>query len=154
MASYTATVGSTRPAEAAFDYLADFRSVAEWDPSITESVHINDGDPAQVGAIFRVTTETTLSDVVLEYTTIELERPRRIVLRGENDSMVSIDTITVTPADVGGSHVTYDAQIELKGLRKLVDPLLELGFKRLGDKARDGLWQALNADESEAMSPR
>ena len=145
MAGYSATVSSQLAPDEVFAYLADFRSVADWDPSISESLHVNDDDPVKVGAIFRVTTKTTLKDVVLEYTTIELDRPRRIVLRGENDSMVSIDTIIVSGSSgQGGAEVTYSAEIELKGARKLLDPLLELGFKRLGDKARDGLRDKLN----------
>jgi carbon monoxide dehydrogenase subunit G len=143
MASYEATVSSPRPPDEVFAYLADFRSVADWDPSITESVHINDDEPIKVGAMFRVTTKTAMKAVVLEYTTTELERPGKIGLRGENESMVSIDTITIVP-DGGGSKVTYSAVIELKGARKLLDPLLELGFQRLGDKARDGLEKKLN----------
>lgn len=39
-----------------FSYLADFRSVAEWDASITRSEHTNDGEPIQVGAQFHVVT--------------------------------------------------------------------------------------------------
>ncbi|MGA9859354.1 MAG: SRPBCC family protein [Solirubrobacteraceae bacterium] len=144
MASYSATVPSPRPPDEVFAYLADFRSVAEWDPSITESIHVNGDDPVKVGAIFRVSTETMLSNVVLEYTTIELDRPRKIVLRGENDSMVSIDTIVIHDDGHGGTEVTYGAEIELKGVRKLADPLLQFGFKRLGDKARDGLETKLN----------
>ncbi len=144
MANYSATVSSTRPSDEVFAYLADFRSVAEWDPSITKSVHVNGDDPIKVGAIFRVTTETTLSDVVLDYETIELDRPQTIMLRGENDTMVSLDTITIRADGHGGTEVTYDAEIELKGVRKLADPLLELGFRRLGDKARDGLRDKLN----------
>ncbi|MDQ2897096.1 MAG: SRPBCC family protein [Actinomycetota bacterium] len=146
MASYSATVPSSRPPDEVFAYLADFRSVADWDPSISESVHINDDDPIKVGAIFRVTTETTIKDVVLEYTTIELDRPHKIVLRGENDSMVSLDTITVRDDGRGGAEVSYQAEIELKGARKLADPLLALGFRRLGDKARDGLVSQLKGD--------
>lgn len=144
MASYQATVTSTRPPDEVFTYLADFRSVADWDPSITESVHINADEPIEVGAKFRVTTKTTGRDVVLEYTTTELEKPDRIVLRGENGSMISIDTITIKATAQGGSSVTYRADIELKGARKLADPLMQLGLKRLGDRARDGLEKKLN----------
>jgi carbon monoxide dehydrogenase subunit G len=144
MARYAATVTSPRPVDEVFDYLADFRSVAEWDPSIVESVHINGDEPIKVGAIYRVTTKTSVSKVVLEYTTTELERPRRIGLRGENGSMVALDTITIEPSGDGGSTVTYSADIQLKGVRKLVDPLLELGFQRIGNKARDGLTKKLN----------
>jgi hypothetical protein len=93
---------------------------------------------------FRVTTKTRLSEVVLDYTTIALERSETIVLRGENKSMVSLDTIVIRDDGHGGAAVTYDARIDLKGMRKLADPLLQLGFKCLGDKARDGLRGKLN----------
>jgi hypothetical protein len=148
MAHYKATVPSPHTPDEVFRYLADFRSVAEWDPSITSATLIGDGDgdPIAVGAEFRVTTRTRFSEIVLRYTTTELDPSRRIALRGENDSMVSIDTITITSADTGAT-VTYDAEIELKGMRRLVDPLLALAFKRLGDKARDGLRSRLAADQ-------
>jgi uncharacterized protein YndB with AHSA1/START domain len=144
MATYQATVTSPRPPDEVFTYLADFRSVADWDPSIVASVHLNAEEPIVVGAMYRVTTKTTAKEVVLEYTTQELERPSKIVLRGENDSMISIDTITIEPTAEGGSSVTYLAEIELKGARKLADPLMALGLHRLGDKARDGLAEQLN----------
>lgn len=144
MAHYSATVTSPRTPDEVFSYLADFRSVAEWDPSITESTHVNDGEPIQVGAQFHVVTSTSGPDVVLDYETIELERPAKIVLRGENDSVTSLDTITIAPAAGGGCEVTYDAELELKGIRKVADPLLALGFSRLGDKSRDGLERKLN----------
>ncbi len=41
-------------------------------------------------------------------------------------------------AAVSSTEVTYDAEIELKGVRKLVDPLLQLGFRRLGDRRAMG----------------
>lgn len=144
MASYRATVTSRRPADDVFAYLADFRSVAEWDPSVRSAVLIDGDDPIVVGAIFRVTIKTTLSDVVLDYRTTELQRSDRIVLRAENNSMVSLDTITIRDDGQGRATVTYDAKIELKGVRKLADPLLQLGFKRLGNNARDGLKAKLN----------
>jgi hypothetical protein len=144
MASYTATVSSTRPPDEVFAYLADFRSVAEWDPSVRSALLVSADDPVAIGAIFRVTIKTTLSELVLDYTTIELDRPDRIVLRGEDTSMVSLDTIVIRDDGHGGADVTYDAKIELKGVRKLADPLLQLAFKRLGDNARDGLRGQLN----------
>jgi hypothetical protein len=145
MASYTDTVSSTRPPDEVFAYLADFRSVAEWDPSVGSAVLVSGDDPIKVGAMFRVTTRTKLSEVVLDYTTIALERSEMIVLRGENKSMVSLDTIVIRGDGHGGASVTYDAKLELKGVRKLADPLLGLAFKRLGDNARDGLSDKLNA---------
>jgi hypothetical protein len=38
-----------------------------------------------------------------------------------------------------GTRVTYDADLSLKGPLRLADPLLALAFRRVGDRARDGL---------------
>lgn len=143
MANYSATVPSSRSADEVFSYLADFRSVAEWDPSITESAHTNDGEPIQVGAQFHVVTSMLGRDTPMEYETVELQRPDRIVLRGENSSAISIDTITITGSG-SGCDVTYDADIELKGVRKVADPLMGIALGRLGAKAKDGLRDKLN----------
>jgi len=48
------------------------------------------------------------------------------------------------PTDVG-SVVTYDADLRVRGLFRLADPLLALAFRRIGDRARDGLVRALAA---------
>lgn len=144
MATYEATVPSSRPADEVFAYLADFRTVAEWDPSITESEHLSDGDPVQVGALYRVVTSTLGHDTPMDYKTVELERPTLIVLRGENDSAVSDDTITIAPRADGGCDVTYKAEIELKGAKKIAEPLMAVGLQRLGSKAKSGLEEKLN----------
>jgi hypothetical protein len=146
MAHYRTTVPSPHSPDEVFRYLADFRSVSEWDPSIINATLIGDGDPITVGARFHVTTKTRFSEIVLDYTTTAIDPPERITLRGENDSMVSVDAITIATDGGVGSSVTYDAQITLKGARRLADPLLQLAFQRLGDKARDGLRTRLAAD--------
>jgi uncharacterized protein YndB with AHSA1/START domain len=143
VARYCATVTTQRPIAEVFAYLADFRNVAEWDPSIVESVLISDAEAIGVGARFRVTAKTTISQVVLEYETTRLERPHLVGLRGENESVISVDTITLTEDGSGGCAVTYEAVLELKGIRKLADSLLELGFRRLGDRAAHGLAEEL-----------
>lgn len=143
MANYNATVSSTRPADEVFAYLADFRSVAEWDPSIAEATHTNDGEPIQVGAQFHVVTSMLGRDTPMEYETVALERPNRIQLRGENSSAVSTDTITITASGTG-CEVTYDAEIELKGVRKVAEPAMRVALGRLGDKAKSGLAAKLN----------
>lgn len=144
MATYEATVSSSREADEVFSYLADFRSVAEWDPSITASDHVNDGDPIQVGALYRVVTSMAGHETPMDYETVELERPGRIVLRGENDAAISEDTITIEPRADGGCEVTYLADIELKGARKLAEPAMKVALTRLGTKAKAGLEEKLN----------
>ena len=95
MAEYSATVTSSRTADQVFEYLSDFSSVSEWDPSIT-SAHaqrrrrpaLGRRDLPRRDQDQRVGGRARLRDA-------RARAPGRIVLRGENDSMISLDTITI-----------------------------------------------------------
>jgi len=141
MARYVATVDSTLSVDQAFDYLADFSSVAEWDPTAVTAERLS--DEVGEGAEFRVVVRFAGSENEFVYRTLEYERPRRVVLRAESSTVVSLDTITFEPRD-GGCAVTYDAKLDPKGVTKLAGPVLSLLFKRLGDNAKAGLERELN----------
>lgn len=138
MARYAATVESPRPAPEVFDYLAEFSNAAEWDPGVARGRHTT-GTVGAVGARFEITTKQAMTTSKLVYEITEIDRPRRVVLRGDNAFLVSLDTITVEDRPGGGCAVTYDAVLTLKGPLKLLDPALALVFPKVGDKARDGL---------------
>lgn len=142
MAGYEATIQSQWTRERTFDYLADFRGVAEWDPSITSS-ELQSGRAGEKGATYDVTLRAGGREMTIPYTAVEVVRPTRIRMRGETDSIVSLDTITVSESN-GQVQVTYRAELELKGVRKLADPLAELALTRASNKARDGLQQKLS----------
>lgn len=142
MANYTGTVQSPRPVGEVFPYMADFSNTKDWDPNITETAVTSAGDPVRVGATFHVVQGSGLSKVELDYETVELEEGRKVVLRAETKSLVSVDTITVEP-EGAGSSVTYDVDIELKGPRKLAEPVFGLLLDRIGKQAREGLQQQL-----------
>lgn len=142
MARYTTTATSSWDRETAFDYLADFSSVSDWDPGAAESECVT-GPALSEGAHFDVEVETIAGRTsTFDYETIEIERPERVVLRAETGVLVSEDTMTFVETG-DGTEVTYDAKLNLKGPLKLVDPLLSLAFNRIGDKARDGLRKRL-----------
>jgi hypothetical protein len=134
MAHYVTTVPSRLTPEEAFAFMADFRNVTEWDPSI-EQIDLISGEAGELGSRYRVKMRST----ELEYETTAVTPGRSVVLRGENGWVVSIDEIGVAPGGDAPSDVTYDARLSLKGPLKLADPLLALVFGRLGDKARAGL---------------
>lgn len=142
MANYTGTVQSPRPVGEVFRYMADFSNTKDWDPNITETAVTSTGDPVRVGATFHVVQGSGLTKVELDYETVELEQDRRVVLRSETDSLVSVDTITVEP-EGAGAVVTYDVEITLKGVRKVADPVMDLVLQRIGTKAREGLQEQL-----------
>ena len=58
--------------------------------------------------------------------------------------MCSTDEIRVAAVG-GGTSVGYDADLQVEGpAGRLMDPLLGLAFRRIGDRAAVGLGKALN----------
>jgi hypothetical protein len=142
VARYATSIGSSLEPDAALAYLAEFSSAATWDPSVVEAHRVGDG-PVSVGSRFHIVSKVAGSTVPLDYQIVELVPGERVALRAVTKRLTSNDTITVVPTPTG-SVVTYRAELDLHGAWRVVDPLLSLAFKRLGDKARDGLRAALN----------
>lgn len=143
MARYEATVLATRPINEVFDYLSDFSNVEEWDPGVVVAEAL-DSDPHREGARFRVVSSFLGREVPLVYETIRYEPPHRLVLRAESGSVVSLDTMTFEPAPGDGTLVSYDADLSLKGLARAGELPMRLLFKRVGDRAKAGLQEALS----------
>ncbi len=133
-------MSTAKPIQEAFDYLADFSSVAEWDPSAVRAERLS-AAPGP-GAEFRVVVRFAGREIPLTYRTTEFRRPQRVVLLAETPTVVSEDTITFADAD-RGTEITYQANLRLKGLMRFADPLLGLLFRRLGDNAVAGLRREL-----------
>ena len=138
MAHYATTVTSRGSPTEVFEYLADFSSTAEWDPGVSEARSLTD-EPLRVGARFHVVADFLGRRVPLEYRTVEIDPPRRVVLRAETPTVVSEDTITVSALPGSGAQVRYDARLRLRGALRIADPVLGLLFRRVGDRAKAGL---------------
>ena len=136
MARYVTTISSGLPPEAAFAYMADFSNVPHWDPSVSRAERVDD-------STFDLTVRFGGRDVDLRYRIVEQEPPHRVVLEAPGAGFTSRDTITVSPAG-GGSEVHYDALLAFHGIRKLLDPVMQRLFKRVGDDAAAGLRRVLN----------
>ena len=145
MARYRAVVPTSMSQDAVYAYLADFRSVAEWDPSIDDAQLVA-GTAGQVGSRYRLTMRQLGRTTTLDYETVEAAPSSRVVYRCETGTFVSLDTVTVGP----DGTLEYDARITLKGLGRLADPLMGLLLRRLGAKAREGLVRELTVRASAA----
>jgi uncharacterized protein YndB with AHSA1/START domain len=130
------------PAELVFDYLADFETTEEWDPGTVRTVRL-EGDGG-VGTAYRNVSSFAGRETELRYVVEESDRPNRVVLRGENKTVVARDTMTFR-GESGSTRVTYRAEFQLKGLARFAEPLLRRPFRRLGDEAERGLQNALGA---------
>jgi carbon monoxide dehydrogenase subunit G len=137
MARYRASLETRWTPEETFAYLSDFSTSAEWDPGVVEADRIG-GAAIGEGTEFRLVAEFLGRKTPVTYRVVEYEPPRAVTFVGENATVVSHDRITVD-AIATGTRVTYDADLRLKGLLKLADPLLALVFTRVGDRALAGL---------------
>jgi hypothetical protein len=138
VADYVATVESAWSRDRTFDYMADFRNVAEWDPSM-ERAELLSGEAGSAGAKYRLTMTVLGVATDLEYEAVEVSRPERIVMQSALNGAVSTDTIRV---DDG--KVTYHANIDLEGVRKVANPVVDLVLQRLGERAKQGLSEKLS----------
>jgi uncharacterized protein YndB with AHSA1/START domain len=138
MARFEATVTSPETREAVFDYLADFRSVTEWDPSI-RSARLTRGEAGVPGAEFELIVRFLGRDVSMTYRAEVVDRPRRLLMIAETPTVVSRDEITFAEAPGDGTAVTYAADLRLRGPLRVLDPVLDLFFTRISERARIGL---------------
>ena len=142
MATFRTRIPSTLPQEEAFAYMAAFEHAREWDPTVRESRRLSDGELA-LGASFHVVSRFAGQDVELRYEIVRYEPPRVVVLEARNASFTARDTITVEGSG-SGSTVDYDAALEFRGLRRLLDPVMGIVFERVGRAAEAGMRERLN----------
>lgn len=143
MAHYAASIETPRPPAETFAYLSDFSTTEEWDPGVVEAQRLGDA-PVGEGTEFRLVADFLGRKSALTYRIVAFEPGKAVTLRGENATVVSLDRITVEPSD-GGSRVTYDADLTLKGPLRIADLLLGLAFDRVGDRALEGLRETLGS---------
>ena len=138
----TEQIGVARDAAGAFQYVSEFEHAAEWDPGVAESRKLTEG-PVRVGTEFDVVALFRGKRQRFRYRVTELDDGRRIVLVGDGDKATSVDEIVVEPTGAG-SRIIYSADIKLKGLRRIAEPLLKPVLKKTADDALAGLKQTLD----------
>lgn len=135
------TVTSSKPISEVFRYLSDFTSTNDWDPGTVKTSKVQ-GD-GKVGTVYENRSKFNGRESDLIYIVTDYEENKMIRLRGENKSIIAVDTITFRENN-GKVEVTYDANFTLKGIAKIAGPFLGKAFKILGDEAEVGLRKALN----------
>ena len=134
------TVVVDKPLATVFGYLADFTTTTEWDPG-TVSTRRVDGD-GSVGTTYHNTSRFLGRQTELTYVVEEFRENELVQLRGENKSVIAVDTMTFRAGDFG-TEVTYTANFTFKGVAGYLAPLLSSALTRLGDQAEAGMRAAL-----------
>ena len=135
------TVIVDKPMDAVFGYLSDFTTTTEWDPGTV--VTVNEHGDGGVGTTYLNISAFLGRKTQLTYTVRELIPGKRIRLRGENKTVIAVDTMTFRSVGAG-TEVTYTAEFTFKAPARLLAPLLRPAFARLGRQAESGMRKALS----------
>lgn len=133
--------------EVAFDFIADFRHASLWDPRTQSVCKLSEGP---IGLHTRFSLCAKLGPLRLEfpYEIVEYSRPRVVTFAGQTAFFRYREQVTFTPAD-SGTTIEWAAQMTLRSLLALGNPILALVYQRIGDDATGGIQRALDrADAS------
>src|SRR3954451_778630 len=153
MAKYNGTVDAPHAAEEVWNYLADLRSVGEWDPSV-ESVKLTAGDPLTVTARYELEVSFRGRTISLPYRVVEVDPPHRVVFEAETEAVSVHDEARIEPVDGGSSRVPWSADLQLKGARRIFELPLRAAFSKLGENAKRGLAERLSEPGLDAPADR
>ena len=142
MALYVTTVESKWTSAQTFDYMAAFENVAVWDPGVERAERVG-GGAVGLGTVFHVVSVFNGREIPLDYTITVFEPSTRVVLKAETATLRSVDEIKVDATGTS-SLMTYNANLTFRGALWFANPILALSFKKIGDRARDGLRRELN----------
>ena len=132
------------PHEVAFDFAADFSTTQAWDPGVPRARRLDEG-AIEVGSRFELVSRFNTTEQTLVYEITELARPARVVLVGDGGNFHGVDTISFASRDEGGTVVTYEADLSLKGWARLAEPFIGGKLDAMSDRAVAGLKAALDA---------
>lgn len=141
MARYQAAVQSRWPAAETFAYLATFSNAVDWDPGVLASDQLDPG-PVAVGTRFSLVVSFAGRRLPLTYQVTGYQPGREVTLAATSGLLCATDKIVVT-GGAGGSAVSYQAEVRLRGPLRVLDPLLRPRFRAVADRAATGLAQAL-----------
>jgi carbon monoxide dehydrogenase subunit G len=142
MPRYITAVRTPWSRERAFEYLADLEHFADWDPGVKRSVLVA-GKRATLGSSYDVTVAGVGRDMTLRYEIVAIDANHCVEVRAETGSLLSVDVMTFEDSGGGGCVVSYVAELSLKGVLRVANPILGLIFGRIGDRAAAGLRRAL-----------
>lgn len=138
MAHFVTTVRTERSVEDVFAFVSNLENFTEWDPGVESSTQTN-GDGPGIGATYDV----KASGAELTYSIVEFDEPNRMAAEAKTTFLYSYDIITVEERQ-GSTYVSYDATLDLNGPLAIGDVALGVMFNKIGNKAAEGLVEALD----------
>ena len=142
MINLSENISVERPIGECFDYVADFRSAAEWDVTAYRTKKLTPG-PVGLGTEFKVRCRLPVGSVDIHYTVTEFEAPNLITLAAECWLFEGVDTIRFNDAG-DKTDIQYIADFSFRMPFALAEGLLQNGMQRMGRAAVRSLGRALS----------
>ncbi|QRN96367.1 SRPBCC family protein [Archangium violaceum] len=155
MAHFQTSLIVPRRIEDTFAFVSDFRHAPTWDPRTFEAQKLTEGPIGRgtrfmlVGGMFPKTAldgfelpPILLGQMQLPYEIDVYAPPRELVLFGETGFLRYRDHIQLSP-EGENTRLVYTAEIELKGILDIGEPLLQAMFQRIGTAATQGIPDAV-----------
>lgn len=130
-----------RPIREVFEYTADFNNIEAWDPGVSSSSRIDEG-PVGVGSRFELGVSFGGRSIPMTYEITEYEPNQRVVLIGTGEQIEAVDDIRFEERD-GKTMVEYTADLTFHNFVKYLAPFMRSIFKKVGERAVDGLKESL-----------
>jgi uncharacterized protein YndB with AHSA1/START domain len=120
------TIVIRRTQEDTFDYITDLRNATEWAAELIDITY--DGD-LRLGADGVETRRRGRGEFTWPWTVTAYERPHRIVLEYGQPYPAVADFTFVRDAD--GTRFTCDTELRLKGIQRILSPLVAAEARRI-----------------------
>lgn len=133
----------SRPLDEVFGLVGDFANAEVWDPGVEESRAITEG-PVRVGSRYELTVVFNGRRLPMTYEVTAFDPPRRVELAGTGSTVDARDDIRFEATDEG-TRILYTADLRLKGVLRVAEPLLRSKFEQVGRRAMEGMRAALEA---------
>lgn len=143
MARFLTSLGCSWTPQRVLAYMAEFSNATEWDPSVVAARSLDPGPPRRGSAYELTVAVGRRRHVTLHYVITELSGSA-VELLAETRWLRSRDRITVSGA-TGGSRVTYDARLSLRGIARPLSAVLAPPFHRTAIRALVSLRRVLSA---------
>lgn len=133
----------SRSLDEVFGLVGDFANAEVWDPGVEESRAITEG-PVRVGSRYELTVVFNRRRLPMTYEVTAFDPPRRVELVGTGSTVDARDDIRFEATDEG-TRILYMADLRLKGVLRLAEPLLRSKFEQVGRRAMEGMRAAFEA---------
>jgi hypothetical protein len=138
-----------QPVEVVFDFVADERNEPSFNPRMVRADKVTEG-PIGSGTRFAALLRTGRRTAALEIEYTAFERPAVLASTSRMSSGDIVGRLTFEPIP-GGTRMSWDWEVRLRGVPRLLGPLVALMGSRQERRIWSGLKQRLEA--SAAASP-